>query len=190
MAEYGTTFPVTIPSLSEDADIVVAFEDYHDDIQTYLGAITGNISTKQDIINGAASSITTTNLTFSRAVVSDSAGKIAASITTAAELTFLSGVTSSIQSQLNDKAPANSPTFTGTVVLPAATSIGTVTSTELSYISGLTSSAQTQLNAKIDEVNGTVTTADTSLSVVRNIKLSTEEPTGGSDGDVWLQYAV
>lgn len=186
MAEYGTTFPVTIPSLSEDADIVVAFEDYHDDIQTYLGAITGSIDTKQNIITGAATSIATTNLTFSRAVVSNSSGKIAASIVTSAELEYLSGATG--KTGTGNLVLSASPTFTGTVVLPAATSIGTVTSTELSYLSGVTSSVQTQLNGKVDEVNGAVTTADTSLSVVRNIKLSTEEPTGGIDGDVWLVY--
>jgi hypothetical protein len=36
--------------------------------------------------------------------------------------------------------------------------------------------------------NGTVTTASTSLTVVRNITLSTSDPSGGSDGDVWLKY--
>lgn len=46
------------------------------------------------------------------------------------------------------KAPLASPTFTGTVVLPSTTSIGTITGTELSYIDGVTSSIQTQLNAK------------------------------------------
>jgi hypothetical protein len=48
----------------------------------------------------------------------------------------------------------------------------------------------TQLAAKVDEVNGAVTTASTSLSVVRNITLSTATPTGGSDGDVWLVYTA
>lgn len=122
---------------------------------------------------------------------------------TAAEIAYLSGVTSSIQTQLNNRLPLSggtltgalngtnfngitglssttpiangtatigtattaaradhihpsdttkaslaSPTFTGTVVLPATTSIGTVTSTELGYLSGITSSIQTQLNSK------------------------------------------
>jgi hypothetical protein len=188
LAEYGTTFPVTIPSLSEDANIVTAFEDYHDDIQTYLGAISGSIDTKQNIITGAASSVTTTNLTFSRAVVSNSSGKIAASIVTSAELEYLSGATG--KTGTGNLVLSASPTFSGAVVLPATTSVGTVTGTEISYLSGLTSSVQTQLNGKVDEINGAVTTADTSLNVVRNIRLSTDEPTGGSDGDVWLQYEV
>lgn len=45
-------------------------------------------------------------------------------------------------------APKISPTFTGTVVLPSTTSIGTITNTELGYLDGVTSAIQTQLNAK------------------------------------------
>jgi RNA polymerase sigma factor (sigma-70 family) len=38
------------------------------------------------------------------------------------------------------KAPINSPTFTGTVVLPSTTSIGDVSSSELAVLNGITSS--------------------------------------------------
>jgi hypothetical protein len=40
----------------------------------------------------------------------------------------------------------------------------------------------------VSQTNGTVTTAATSSTVVRNITLSTSTPSGGIDGDVWLQY--
>jgi len=55
--------------------------------------------------------------------------------------------------------PANiaGPTFTGTVVLPSTTSIGTVSSTEIGYVDGVTSAIQTQLDSKL-----TATTAVTS----------------------------
>jgi hypothetical protein len=46
--------------------------------------------------------------------------------------------------------------------------------------------------AEIDAVsktNGIVTTATPSLAVVRNITLSTSEPSGGMDGDVWMVYS-
>lgn len=49
---------------------------------------------------------------------------------------------------------------------------------------------QTALDGKVDEVNGAVTTASTTLTVVRNITLSTSSPSGGMDGDVWLQYTA
>lgn len=60
-------------------------------------------SIKQATITGGASSITTANLTINRALISDGAGKVAVSATTATELGFVSGVTSSIQTQLNAK---------------------------------------------------------------------------------------
>ena len=55
------------------------------------------------------------------------------------------------------KANTASPTFTGTVVLPSTTSIGTVSSTEIGYIDGVTSAIQTQLDSKL-----TATMAQTS----------------------------
>ena len=36
--------------------------------------------------------------------------------------------------------------------------------------------------------NGQVSSANSSLNVVRNITASTSTPSGGADGDVWLQY--
>ena len=51
---------------------------------------------------------------------------------------------------VNAKAPSSSPTFTGTVTLPAATSIGSVSSTEIGYIDGVTSAIQTQIDGKSD----------------------------------------
>ena len=50
-----------------------------------------------------------------------------------------------------------SPTFTGTVVLPATTSIGTITNTELSYVDGVTSAIQTQIDAKAPLASPTFT---------------------------------
>jgi hypothetical protein len=63
-----------------------------------------------------------------------------------------------------------------------------VTSTELGYVSGVTSAIQTQINGRVSQTNGVVTTAAAGSAVVRNITLSTAVPSGGSDGDVWLQY--
>ena len=56
-------------------------------------------------------------------------------------------------------APIASPTFTGTVVLPSATSIGNVSATEIGYVDGVTSSIQTQFtnNTPVGVVNMWVT---------------------------------
>lgn len=58
---------------------------------------------KEDTITGAASTITDTDLTVSRAVISDANGKVAVSAVTSAELAHLSGVTSAVQTQLDGK---------------------------------------------------------------------------------------
>lgn len=57
---------------------------------------------KQSSITGAATSITSSNLTASRALVSDGSGKVSVSSTTSTELGYLSGVTSAIQTQFSN----------------------------------------------------------------------------------------
>lgn len=64
----------------------------------------------------------------------------------------------------------------------------TLSTTELNYVDGVTSAIQTQLNAKLGTSNASVSTATAGSAVVRNITLSTATASGGSDGDVWLQY--
>lgn len=54
-------------------------------------------------------------------------------------------------------APTAGPTFTGTVVLPSTTSIGTVSSTEIGYVDGVTSAIQTQIDAKAPINNASFT---------------------------------
>ena len=54
-------------------------------------------------VTGAATTIDTEDLTASRAVVSNTDGKISVSEVTSAELSYVDGVTSSIQTQLNGK---------------------------------------------------------------------------------------
>lgn len=53
--------------------------------------------------NGAVSTIKDSNLTASRALISNSSGKVAVSSVTSTELGYLDGVTSAIQTQLNGK---------------------------------------------------------------------------------------
>jgi hypothetical protein len=58
---------------------------------------------KQNAITGAATTITTSDLTVSRALTSNASGKVAVSATTDTELGYVSGVTSAIQTQINTK---------------------------------------------------------------------------------------
>ena len=62
-------------------------------------------------------------------------------------------------------APSASPTFTGTVVLPNTTSIGSVSSTEIGYLDNVTSAIQTQLDNKIAKNVATTYTTNTITTV-------------------------
>jgi hypothetical protein len=92
----------------------------------------GNARTNIDAqvtITGGASTVTISNLTINRALVSDSSGKIAVSSVSSTELGYLVGVTSSIQIQLNSKLSANqSITLSGDVTGTGATAIATTIS--------------------------------------------------------------
>ena len=76
---------------------------------------------KQASITGAASTVTSSNLTASRALIANASGKVAVSDTTSTELGYLSGTTSKVQTQLNAKAPLDSPALTGTPTAPTTT---------------------------------------------------------------------
>lgn len=93
----------------------------------------GNVDNTSDATKNAAS-VTLTNKTISGS--SNTLTNIAQSSVT------------SLTTDLGLKAPLASPTFTGTVVLPSATSIGSVDATELGHLNGVTSAIQTQLDAK------------------------------------------
>ena len=98
------------------------------EVEQSVAAINSALNGKQATITGAATTITGSNLTASRALVSNSSGKVAVSDVTSIELGYLDGVTSAIQTQLNAKSssthkhsvshtPAGTvskPTFTGT----------------------------------------------------------------------------
>ena len=87
---------------------------------------------KQDTITGGATTIISTDLTNSRALVSNSSGKVAVSTVTSTELGYLDGVTSNIQTQIDSLQPAEHSTeFTVTVA--------TKTSSHPYYGSGSTS---------------------------------------------------
>lgn len=102
-----------------------------------LASITGlqaELNAKQANITGGATTIASSNLTASRALISDGSGKVAVSGVTSTELSRLGGVTSSVQAQINS----------------ANAAIGT---------------KQKQITA------------------------GTANPSGGSNGDVYIKYA-
>ena len=93
-----------------------------------VGYILEADSTTTDLFTNviAHGNINSTSLIANRALISDASKNIVSSAVTDTELSYLSGVTSNIQTQINN------------------------TDAELSYLSGVTSSVQTQLSNKLN----------------------------------------
>jgi len=152
----------------------------------HLDNVSSNIQTqidgKQATITGAATTIDDTDLTASKALISNASGKVAVSSVTDTELGYVSGVTSEIQTQINAKedtitggaSSITSSDLTASKALESDSSgkvsASSVTSTELGYVSGVTSAIQTQINAKQDTITGAATTIDdTDLTASRAV---------------------
>ena len=117
--------------INTNKDNIAMLDGDVDGLQTDVGTLKTNVSSlqtaltsKQDVIVGAASTITENNLATDRALVSNSSGKVAVSNVTSTELGYLDGVTSNVQTQLNkklEKAPVTSVNNkTGAVQLNAS----------------------------------------------------------------------
>ncbi len=96
------------------------------------GVLQTQLANKQPLITGGATTITSANLTFSRALVSDASGKVIVSVTTLAELAFISGVTSPVQTQLNTLSAAIGVTITN----PLSSDLAIPTAYKLNFNSG------------------------------------------------------
>lgn len=97
IADLINSAPSTLDTLGE---IATAMEE-NDEVVAALEAAIGN---KQDTITGSASTITSNNLTTSRALISNTSGKVAVSNVSSTELEYLDGVTGNIQTQLDSKS--------------------------------------------------------------------------------------
>jgi hypothetical protein len=99
----GPTFTgtVVLPSTTSIGTITSTELGYVDGVTS---SIQTQLNAKQATITGGATTIASANLTASRALASDSSGKVAVSAVTSVELGYVSGVTSAIQTQLNGKA--------------------------------------------------------------------------------------
>lgn len=130
-------------------------------------------------------------LTSNRALQSDGSGFVSVSATTATELGFVSGVTSSIQTQIDSKATdTNLVHITGTEIITGQKTfslspfistlttnralvagvsqeiaVSATTATELGFVSGVTSAIQTQLNTKVDTAGTGLTKVGTTLNL-------------------------
>ena len=108
--------------INTNEDNITMLDGDVEGLQTDVGTLKTNVTnlqtaltSKQDFIVGAASTITENNLTANRALVSNSSGKVEVSNVTSTELGYLDGVTSNVQTQLNNKLE-NIPIATSTTL--------------------------------------------------------------------------
>lgn len=163
----------------------------------WLSGVTSSLhsqlSSKQATITGAASSVTSNNLTASRSLISDASGKIASSSVTSTEHAYLSGVTSAIQTQLNGKA-ASSHTHTASQITDflnkvypvGAIYLSTVSTSPATLFGGTWSQIQNRFLVASGSSYGAGTTggsdAHTHTSAPHKHGAGFES---GGDGDLW-----
>ena len=123
---------------------------------------------------GAAPAVLNTLSELSDALGDDAnfASTVATQLTAKADASVVQGALTAIDT----KAPLNSPTFTGGVVLPSTTTIGNVSEAEIGYVNGVTSNIQVQLDNKAPLAGpiftGSVTLpATTSIGDVSNTEI-------------------
>ena len=112
---------------------------------TYISQLDTTLPTAADLISEGDDHLRLTKAVLKTQFPNFGTTAIAAS---AVEVNYSVGVTSAIQPQLNAKANSASPTFTGTVVLPATTSIGSISAAEIARLAGVTFPIQGQIDAR------------------------------------------
>jgi hypothetical protein len=195
-----------------DGSGALAVSTITDTVLGYLSGATSNIQTQIDsklatssFVDWSTSGVATIapsriNLTTAnRAVVTDSSGMPVASSITTTVLGYLSGVTSSIQTQIDSKLASSSfvdwSTSGVATIAPSRINLttanrvavtngsstltaGSVTTTELGYVSGVTSAIQTQIDNIVSGATGLWSAGSgTTYLVNGNVGIGTNSPT-------------
>ena len=130
---------------------------------TNAGVFAGSITFEGTTANDFETTLSVVDPTADRTITfQDLTGTVAFTgdiETHRADTTDVHGIsdTSDIVTKSGTQTLGGAKTFTGDVVLPTNTSIGTVTSTEIGYVDGVTSAIQTQLDAKAPLASPTFT---------------------------------
>lgn len=182
----GTAADLTIGALATtgitlDGNLITASADE----LNYTDGVTSNIQTqldaKQATLTGAATTISGDNLTASRAIISNGAGKVVVSDVTSTELGYLDGVTSAIQAQLNTKQSTLTFGISDTNSLRVDSS--TVASGEYARFtaSGIESRSAADVRSDLNvDVAGTDNSTNVTLANTNYLSISGQEITGGT----------
>jgi hypothetical protein len=175
---FGTEYPVTIPTLTDAADIAIAFKMYHNGSTNgsivYPNSVAGALETKAPINSPTfTGTVTVPDNTIATAKIQDSAvtsAKIADGTIVNADINIAAGISQSkidgLSTSLGLKADLSSPTFSGTVTANNLTVNGTLSGTATNAVKGANYGTGF---AKITVLSGT------------------NGPSNPSEGDIWIQ---
>jgi len=164
-------------------NITVGYNDAGNAI-SLTGAVTYTDENAQDAIGNAVGTGLSYNDTTGSISVDTSTIQARVANVTDTEIGYLDGVTSAIQTQLNDKAPIASPTFTGTVSGVTATHVGlgnvdntsdankpvsNATQTALDFKAPLASPALTGIPTAPTAISSTNTTQVATTAYVKSV---------------------
>lgn len=90
--------------VSISSGVITVNDDSHNHTIANVDNLQSSLDAKQATVTGGASTITSSNLTANRALISNGSGKVAVSEVTSTELGYLDGVTSNVQTQLDGKS--------------------------------------------------------------------------------------
>lgn len=195
----GSSSAITLPAqkaVITDANGQLSTSTVTTNELSMLSGVSSSLQTqlngKQASITGAASSVTSSNLTVSRTLISDGSGKIGISSVTSTELATLSGVTSAIQTQLNGKA-ASSHTHTASQITDFLNKVYPVGSIYLSTVSTspatLFGGSWTQIQNRFLVAAGSTFGASSTGGSDAHTHTSAAHKHGagyeGGDGDLW-----
>lgn len=161
-------FPVTTVN-SQSGNVVLTTSNIAEGSNQYFTSARAQAS-----ITGGASSVVTADLTASRALVSDGSGKIAASAsTTATEVSYLSGVTSAVQTQLNAKAADNAVVhLSGTETITGAKTFSGGLASNALTLTGALGGTSATFSGILTLSNGTTSTNQNATGFAFNRNIS------------------
>lgn len=100
------------------------------------------------------------------------------------QLSYVTGVTSAIQGQIDAKGAITGQTWTGTHIFPSTTTIGSLTPTIRGYLETVTSDAQAQLNARALKAGETYSGTHNFTGATVNVPTLTAGTTGNGAASV------
>lgn len=175
---FGDDYPVTIPNLTDAADIAVAFKLYHngstDGSIVYDDSVAGALRTKAPIDSPTfTGTVVVPDSTIATSKIQDGAvtsAKIANNTIVDADINTAAAISQSkiagLSTSLGLKADLASPTFTGTITANNLTVNGTISGTATNATKGANYGSGF---AKITVLSGS------------------NGPSNPSEGDIWIQ---